>query len=127
MRTLAVFAAVGVRGVLGVCAASARAPAVLSLQTRDPVSIRGVGFKPAEWVRVRVRGGLAQPGVLRVVRAGPGGTFLAVFPSGGASRCDRVRIVALGGRGSTATLKALPSPACLPDRAPGSSASYAAS
>jgi hypothetical protein len=122
MRTLAVFAAVVVGGVLGVCTASANAPALLTLQARDPVTIRGVGFKPAERVRVS----LAQPGALKVVRAGSGGSFLVVLPSG-TSRCDLVRVVALGGSGSRATLKVLPSPACLPDRAPGTSASRATS
>jgi hypothetical protein len=123
MRTLTVFAAVVAGGVFGVCTASANAPALLTLQARDPVTIRGVGFRPAERVRIS----LAQRGALKVVRAGRGGSFLVVFPSGGTSRCDLVRIVALGGSGSRATLKVLPSPACLPDRAPGSSASRAAS
>jgi hypothetical protein len=123
MRTLAMFAAVFVGGVLGVCTASAKSPALLTLQARDPVTIRGVGFRPAERVRVS----LVQPGALKVVRAGRGGTFLVVFPSGGTGRCDLVRVVALGGSGSRATLKLLPSPACLPDRAPGTPASRAAS
>jgi hypothetical protein len=119
MRTLAVSAIAVIFGLLGISAAKAEAPngqakALLKLTLRDPVTIHGAGFQPRERVRVT----LVQPSLVRVVRAGRGGGFVVAFEATATHRCDLVRVVALGGSGTRAVLKILPSPACLIDRMP---------
>jgi hypothetical protein len=114
-----VFAIAVIFALVGVAAAGAEQPtgsaqALLRLTLRDPVTIHGAGFQPRERVRVT----LVQPSLVRVVRAGRGGGFVVAFDATATHRCDLVRVVALGGSGTRAVLKILPSPACLIDRIP---------
>jgi hypothetical protein len=52
--------------------------------------------------------------------ASPQGSFVASFETP-MTRCDRVRVIAIGSDGSHAVLKLLPAPACIAARTPGSS------
>jgi hypothetical protein len=81
----------------------------LAVVLRDPVTIRGSGFRPGERIRVTL-----PRQAVRIVRAGSGGGFVVHFGLG-THRCDLVRAVAVGGAGTRAALKLLPSPACLLD------------
>jgi hypothetical protein len=76
-----------------------------------PLHIAGSHFRAHE--RVRVTATVSAASSTRRVRASGRGSFVAVFTTG-ASRCSEVRVIAVGGGGSRATLKRLPSPACLP-------------
>jgi hypothetical protein len=54
----------------------------------------------------------------RPVRASRAGRFVVIFAGATVGRCDLVRVIATGGRGSRATLKILPPPACKSQRDP---------
>jgi hypothetical protein len=121
MRALAALAIAAAIGLLAMSTAAAVEPSgskpLLTLALRDPVTIRGAGFRPGERIRVT----LLQPTGVRVVRVGSRGGFIVSF---GATmpRCELVRVIAVGG-GLRAALKILPSPACLPDGAASGAAS----
>ena len=76
----------------------------------QPFVVRGESFAPRE--RVRLTAFTAAEERLRAV-ATRAGTFTATFAAVTATRCDLIRVVAIGAKGSRAILKYLPSPACL--------------
>ena len=87
----------------------------LRVVDRDPLTLRGEGFRTRERVRVTLSAPVAER---KLVRATALGTFRTTFPQVSSTRCDMVRAVAVGGQGSRATLKLLPAPACAPLRTP---------
>jgi hypothetical protein len=89
--------------------------ASLRLVGKTPMRVRGEHFRPGE--RVRLRAMLYRK---TAATAGPQGSFLASFQAP-TTRCDRVRVIAVGSEGSHAVLKLLPAPACIAARTPGSS------
>jgi hypothetical protein len=93
----------------------ARAAASLALVRKAPLTVRGEHFRPSERVRLRV--------MLHrrtAATAGPQGSFVASFQTP-MTRCDRVRVIAIGSEGSHAVLKLLPPPACIAATTPASS------
>jgi hypothetical protein len=117
MQKLVVYAAIALTGALvptGAAAAQDDAP-TLRLRDRSPVAVTGVGFERGERVRVTL---LRETNARKIVRASRAGAFVVTFASTTVTRCDVVRVIATGGRGSRAALKILPPPACIPLRAP---------
>lgn len=90
--------------------ASQTARASVALVSKSPVTVRGTGFRVRERVQVRIEGSVART---RSIRATAGGAFVVRFDGVTVTRCDMVRIVAIGGAGSRAVQKYLPAPACL--------------
>jgi hypothetical protein len=86
----------------------------LHLLKREPVSVRGRSFHAAERVKVRLSVQTTGTKRLRLVTAGPAGGFTAVFQNVGVGRCTAFSVVAIGNEGSSARLKILPLPSCLP-------------
>jgi hypothetical protein len=82
----------------------------LRLMKLHPLTVHGQRFHARELVRVQVQ---APSAATRRVRANQSGSFTASFGTG-VSRCDVIRVVAIGGEGSRAVLKYLPAPACMP-------------
>jgi hypothetical protein len=97
--------------VAGAASAGARTAPALRLLDRAPLSVRGEHFAPRERVLVTVRGAAS---ATRTIRTGAAGTFVATFQDVAASRCDMVRVVAVGAAGGRAQLKLLPPPMCMP-------------
>lgn len=91
--------------------------AKLRLESRSPLEVTGYAFKRLELVRVTVTRE-TETAASKRVRASRTGTFTTRFDSVAISRCDAVRIVAIGSRGSRTTLKVLPAPLCLPALSP---------
>lgn len=89
--------------------------ASLRLQDRSPITVTGAGFDRGERVRVTLT---MDTTTRKTALAGRRGTFRVVFAGTTASRCDMVRVVAVGGNGSRAAVKILPAPACMPARLP---------
>jgi hypothetical protein len=89
--------------------------ASLRLVKKSPLTVRGEHFRGAE--RVRLRAMLHRP---TTATANSQGSFVASFGKL-TTRCDRVRVIAIGSEGSRAVLKLLPRPACIAARTPGSS------
>jgi hypothetical protein len=85
--------------------------AALSLADTSPLTVRGSGFQPGE----RVRLDLGSSGATTLARASGRGSFRASFDVP-VTRCDRIRVIAIGSKGSRVVLKRLPAPACLPVR-----------
>lgn len=83
----------------------------LRLASLAPLTLRGTGFVPRERVRIEVSGTAA---ARRRTLALASGSFTVRFDGVALTRCDFVRVVAVGSRGSRAVLKHLPSPACIP-------------
>jgi hypothetical protein len=81
---------------------------VLRLVSSAPLKVKGEHFRAGEHVRVTARAHKAS------TTARSNGIFVITIP--GATRCDRVRVVAVGSAGSYAVLKTLPAPACMPAR-----------
>ncbi len=106
---VAVALAVGAAGMGSAVGSPTKAS--LKLSSRQPLAVQGLHFLAGERVRVQVTGD--DTGVRRV-RASQTGSFTAKFDDVGVARCNTIRVVATGNSGSTATLKMLPSPACLP-------------
>jgi multidrug efflux pump subunit AcrA (membrane-fusion protein) len=110
---LAAVVAAGLAFVLsgvGAGASSSQRPS-LRLAQMVPLRIAGSHFRAHE--RVRVTATVSAMSRTRRVRASGKGSFVVVFAIG-AGRCSEVRVIAVGGGGIRATLKRLPSPACLP-------------
>ena len=102
--------------LLGVsaCSGSGSGPsssAALTLARTNPLIVRGSGFQPGERVRLE----LGPSGATTRARASEHGSFRASFDAP-VTRCDRVRVIAIGSKGSRVVLKRLPAPACLPVR-----------
>jgi multidrug efflux pump subunit AcrA (membrane-fusion protein) len=95
---------------VGTGAGSSQHPSLRFAQT-VPLRIAGSHFRVRE--RVRVTATVSATRSTRRVRASAKGSFVAIFATG-AGRCSEVRVIAVGSGGSRATLKRLPSPACLP-------------
>jgi hypothetical protein len=84
--------------------APAATKASLRVASKQPLVLRGVGFKPRELVRVTVKAG--EETTARRVRAGSQGGFTALFAESFDDFCPGVMLVqAAGARGSNATLK----------------------
>jgi hypothetical protein len=111
------------RALMAIAAALVAAPGAgptdreptLRLSSRQPPIVRGIEFKALERVRVSITAGERATKLIRATRRG---VFVTTFPQTLVTRCDLVRIVAVGGRGSHAVLKILPAPMCLPARSP---------
>jgi hypothetical protein len=96
-------------GALGAAPEARRTPA-LRLADREPLTLRGVHFRTRELVRVRVT---ADSGTrTRRVRTTATGSFVSQFGVV-LDRCSALYAVAVGSRGSRATLK-MPQPLCPP-------------
>jgi hypothetical protein len=109
---LAVAAAVGLAVAHTSAAESGRSTkASLRLLTFAPPTVRGTGFGARERVRLDL---LAPETARRRAIAGATGSFVVRFEGVPATRCDLIRVVAVGSRGSRAGLKYLPAPACMP-------------
>jgi len=76
--------------------APARGSATLSLKSMGPLVVVGQGFKPGESVRISGLGA-------QRVNASPGGRF-TVNLDGAADKCNGLTLVAVGSRGSRASL-----------------------
>ncbi|MEP6893826.1 MAG: hypothetical protein ABI927_08615 [Gaiellaceae bacterium] len=112
MRMIGILAAALAIGVAGIGdAAGSAAKANLRLTDRQPLSVQGRYFLSGERVRLRVSGEVSAS---RIVRANAAGSFTVRFGDITVDRCNVIRVVAVGGRGSQATLKMLPAPACNP-------------
>jgi hypothetical protein len=107
---LATALAIGVAGVGDAVGGSALKPS-LRLMSRQPLTIHGWHFASRERVRVQLSGSAKSS---RSTRADASGAFNVKFDDVTVTRCNTIRVVAVGGRGSRAILKMLPSPACLP-------------
>jgi hypothetical protein len=83
--------------------------AALRLAGTTPLTVRGSGFQPGERVRLE----LGSSGATARARASGRGSFRASFDVP-VTRCDRVRVIAIGSKGSRVVFKRLPAPACLP-------------
>ena len=82
----------------------------IALTARAPLTVRGLRFHAGERVRVTVSG---TGTVSRWTRATRSGTFAVRFDGVTVTRCELIRVVAVGGSGSRAGLKTLPAPACI--------------
>ena len=80
--------------------AAAQKPA-LRVLTREPLAVRGTGFRPAEKVRVFALGSIKR--LVRQTTADTRGTFKASFRLG-ADRTSHLVIAAVGSEGSRATV-----------------------
>ena len=91
----------------------ANATPTLRLVRMAPLAVRGEHFRAGERVRFKVNGRQ------RAARAAANrrGAFVVTLGDR-ASRCDTVRVLAVGSAGSRVVLKILPSPACSPARTP---------
>jgi hypothetical protein len=88
--------------------------ASLRLVEKEPLTVRGEQFRAGE--RVQLRAMLHRR---TTATASAQGSFVASFDTP-TTRCDRVRVIAIGSEGSHAMLKLLPAPACIAARTPGS-------
>jgi hypothetical protein len=111
---LAVGLVVGFTAVRGLDDAQARA-ASLRLVRKAPLTVRGEHFRAREQVRLR-----ATPGRRTFATANQRGSF-TVQLGVPRTRCDLVRVLAVGSEGSQAVLKLLPAPACIVARTPSKS------
>jgi len=109
---LAVLIGVLVLAIAGAAvAADLRTKPALRVADRSPVTVAGTAFVSRERVLVTVSSSHTWT---RRATAGARGTFRVVFEGATVDRCEVVRVVATGARGSRATLKLLPQPACNP-------------
>lgn len=83
----------------------------LGIQRMAPLEVSGAHFRSHEHVRVTAV--IGETKRVKRLRASSSGAFRTTFPIG-AGRCNSVRVVAIGGTGSRATVKRLPAPACMP-------------
>jgi hypothetical protein len=123
-KAAAVLALIACGATAASSSAGGSGKASLRLVDRDPLTVRGYGFKPRE--RVRVTASVPESRMLvsgpqplsRVIRASATGSFRVVFSDIPFDRCTWVRVAAIGGQGSRAMLKVLPSPMCAPSLSP---------
>jgi hypothetical protein len=99
---LAVVAAAGAGAGM---TADQRSPA-LRVVDRQPLVLRGTGFRPSEQVRLTVSAG--EDSATRRLRAGARGAFSTSFARMALHRCDDLFASAVGESGSRAKLKAQP-------------------
>ena len=93
----------------------------LRIVALSPLTLDGTGFRSRERTRVTASAG-ADSQTVRVV-ATRLGTFHVRLDQVAPTRCDLIRVAAVRRSGAIVALKRLPSPACLPERSPGSAAS----
>jgi hypothetical protein len=115
MRKVSVIALIAVSSIAVASASGTSQKQSLRVIDRDPLALRGEGFKPRERVRVTISAPVVERKLTRATRSG---TFRVTFLEVSTTRCDMVRAVAVGGMGSRATVKYLPAPACAPMRTP---------
>jgi hypothetical protein len=77
--------------------------AKLAVVTIEPLTLRGTRFLAAEKVRLTVVAGGDR--FVRRPTAGPAGSFTQRVPAANVDRCDRLLAVAVGSRGSRASIK----------------------
>jgi hypothetical protein len=107
------FLVVFVALVLAGGAAAAPRPALRLLSETDPMIVKGTGFRAKERVTVTLKVVTPAATWRRTVVATRTGTFRAVMGSEQLGRCG-FNVRATGSRGSVATLKSPPLPACMP-------------
>src|SRR5687767_10698631 len=115
MRRFPVIVLIAVSGIAVSSAAGTPQKQTLRVVDRDPLTLRGEGFRTRERVRVTLSAPVAEH---KFARATAFGTFRVTFLEVSTTRCDMVRAVAVGGQGSRGTVKLLPAPACAPMRTP---------
>jgi hypothetical protein len=98
--------AVAAAAFAGVGMTAEQGSPALRLVDRQPLVLRGTGFKPRERVRVTVSAD--GDGATRRLRAGARGVFSASFAPMALHRCDALFASAVGASGSSAKLKAQP-------------------
>jgi hypothetical protein len=115
MRRLAIGTAAGAIGAavltLAAFGAGSAPKPSLRIQRMAPLEVSGAHFRSHEHVRVTAV--IGETKKVNRLRASGSGAFRTTFPIG-AGRCSSVRVVAISGSGSRATVKRLPAPACLP-------------
>ena len=109
MRRLAALAAIVAVTGIGAGATAASTKPSLRVVSWSPLAFRGQEFAAREKVRVELWG-VAR--AIRYVIATRTGSFTVRFADVTTTRCDMVRVVALGSRGNRAVFKFLPAPAC---------------
>ena len=92
--------------------ASAATKPTLRLRSVDPITVAGSQFRAKERVRLVVT--IASESWKRSAVATRAGTFEIVVGAMQLGRCAGLGIRATGSKGSTATLKRPPLPACMP-------------
>jgi hypothetical protein len=97
----------------GVATAAPRKPLLKLVSTSDPMIVKGTGFKVKEKVRVTLTVPSPKTTLKRNVVATRTGSFKAVMGLVQTGRCG-FNLRAVGSRGSVATLKSPPLPACMP-------------
>jgi hypothetical protein len=85
--------------------ASSTATPALRVLTREPLAVRGTGFRPAEKVRVTALGSIKR--LVRQTTADERGAFKASFRLG-ADRTSHLVVAAVGSHGSRATVTVKP-------------------
>jgi hypothetical protein len=98
--------------VAGVASAATR-PALRLVSASDPVVVKGTGFRAKERVQVTVKVPMPSATWRRSVVTTRTGAFRAVIDASPTGRCG-LNVRATGSRGSIATLKLPPLPACMP-------------
>ena len=111
MRAIGLGAVIAALVATEATSATPRHP-TLRLAKFQPLTVVGRSFSPRERVRVQVR---APEVATRRAIADQTGSFTVRFVDIGATRCDVVRVVAIGSGSGRVVLKELPSPACAPD------------
>jgi hypothetical protein len=94
--------------LLGGSSSKAGGTPSIRLVRAAPLTVRGEHFRSGEQVRVAAAGKSAQ------TKANGDGIFVVTVR--GATRCETLRVLARGSKGSYAIVKLLPQPACLPSR-----------
>jgi hypothetical protein len=117
MRRTATFLlllALGGAVLAGVGSARTAQTARLRLLAMNPLTVAGTGFHSRERARVTA----TSAGATQTVRvtATRTGTFRVILHELGPSRCDLIRVVAIGRGGTNVVLERLPLPACMPER-----------
>jgi hypothetical protein len=115
-RTLLIAAGIAAIALVLVFAAFSRTTSrsskpSLRITRATPLIVQGRHFRASELVRLTSGS--------RTARVKASGTGYFVIPIPGADRCNTVRVVARGTKGSYAIVKALPAPMCLPVRSSG--------
>jgi hypothetical protein len=99
--------------VLAGAASAAPRPTIKLVSENDPMIVRGTGFRAKERVKVTVTVKTPASTWRRTVVATRTGTFRATIGLVQTGRCG-FNVRATGARGSVATLKTPPLPACMP-------------
>ena len=90
-----------------------RAPAQLKLTGMQPIAVRGLAFRPSERVKLVLRT-TTEAMWTQSTTASRAGVFNVVFEAARAGHCTGFTVRATGLKGSTAVLRRIPLPACMP-------------